>query len=445
MILEQTRLLLKLYYRPQNAMSGIIDSGSWVYGAIAVVAVSMLLQFAIAQALFSAYQEVPVAVGQPTPVDEAPAEEEDLDAAARARSRLTSLPLPILGPLTWWIVSFSSTSVFGSVITLAVIYIPIVTLAVVLLEPLGSFGVVLRRDYGSLLACTFMGWAAAHLPFAAAGLALAPLGAGPLASLGLWAAAKLVFGGLMVCAVRVVFGISFGRAGAAVAISVFSVVIETLIARSGIMWYLASPWVLLLAYFFFRGSLGGLGSTLRSRQSFRHNLEAATINPRDSEAHYQLGLIYQQRRQYTEAIARFKQAVEIDHSEIDAHYQLGRIAREQGRLQDALDCFNSVITQDDKHAQSEVWREIGATYEAASMFGDARAALERFIERRPYDAEGLYRLANVLTRLDRKDDARQLLERCIEAIRTMPYYHRRAGHRWSKLAEKQLRELGGAS
>jgi hypothetical protein len=79
------------------------------------------------------------------------------------------------------------------------------------------------------------------------------------------------------------------------------------------------------------------------------------------------------------------------------------------------------------------------------MFGDARAALERFIERRPYDAEGLYRLANVLTRLDRKDDARQLLERCIEAIRTMPYYHRRAGHRWSKLAEKQLRELGGAS
>jgi len=36
-------------------------------------------------------------------------------------------------------------------------------------------------------------------------------------------------------------------------------------------------------------------------------LEASAINPHDAEAQYQLGLIYQQRRQYTAAIERFKE------------------------------------------------------------------------------------------------------------------------------------------
>ena len=41
---------------------------------------------------------------------------------------------------------------------------------------------------------------------------------------------------------------------------------------------------------------------------FRRSMEAATINPRDASAHYQLGLIYQYRRQYAEAISRFRKS-----------------------------------------------------------------------------------------------------------------------------------------
>ena len=103
----------------------------------------------------------------------------------------------------------------------------------------------------------------------------------------------------------------------------------------------------------------------------------ATINPRDASAHYQLGLIYQYRRQYGEAISRFQKAVEIAHDETDAHFQLGRIAREQNRLQDAINHFSVVLEQDDKHAHSEIWREVGATYLAASMFTEAKDALAK--------------------------------------------------------------------
>src|SRR5262249_7693505 len=148
-------------------------------------------------------------------------------------------------------------------------------------------------------------------------------------------------------------------------------------------------------------------------------------------------------RQYSEAIERFKKAVEIDPTEIDAHYQLGRIAREQGRLQEAIDHFNAVVTQDEKHSQSEVWREIGATYAAASMYEDARSALQRYVERRPYDPEGLYFLALTFAQTGQKEQARELFERCIEAVNTMPYYNRRGQIRkWRKLAEEQLNAEG---
>src|SRR5215475_10155107 len=101
-------------------------------------------------------------------------------------------------------------------------------------------------------------------------------------------------------------------------------------------------------------------------------LEAAVVNPHDGEAQYQLGLIHQQRHQYTEAIRRFQAAVAIDPTETDAHFQLGRIAREQGRLPDALAHLETVLGQDEKHNLSEVRRELGAAYLALGRLNDAR-------------------------------------------------------------------------
>jgi tetratricopeptide (TPR) repeat protein len=187
----------------------------------------------------------------------------------------------------------------------------------------------------------------------------------------------------------------------------------------------------------FRGDIGDIGFSLRQRQGFRRSMEAATINPRDASAHYQLGLIYQHRRQYTEAISRFKKAVEIAYDETDAHFQLGRIAREQNRLQDAITHFAVVLEQDQKHAQGEIWREIGATYLAASMFAEAKDALAKFIDRRPYDPEGLYYFGKTLEQLGQREEAREMFARCVEAVKTMPSYRYREQRKWDKLARAE--------
>jgi len=202
---------------------------------------------------------------------------------------------------------------------------------------------------------------------------------------------------------------------------------------------LGSPFLLLLLFFAARGYFGELMRGQRARAAFRQNLEAATLNPADASAHYNLGLLHQQRKEFGEARTRFQRAVEIDPNETDAHYQLGRIAREEGRLPEAIAHFGEVVARDDAHAQHEVWREVGATYLAAGQFGDARDALERFLARRPSDPEGLYLMGRAHSGLGLAGEAREWMQRCVEAVRTAPAYKYRTEKRWLNEAQQFLR------
>ena len=208
-----------------------------------------------------------------------------------------------------------------------------------------------------------------------------------------------------------------------------------------LMGWLASPFFLFYAWYYLGGEVSGLGAVMRNRQNFRRMLDASAVNPHDAEAQYQLGLIYQQRRNYTEAIRRFQNAVKIDNRETDAHFQLGRIAREQGRLEEALREFQTVIDQDPKHNLNEILREIGAVYVAAGRYETARGELAEYVLRREYDPEGLYYYGKALEGVGRSEEARTMYRRAVEAARTAPRYRRPFTARWSRLAQKQERKL----
>ncbi|HEX8923083.1 MAG TPA: tetratricopeptide repeat protein, partial [Pyrinomonadaceae bacterium] len=444
---QNTKILFQLFYRPLAAMSSIMDEGSWLYGAVLVAAVSMLLQFTLTTRIYTTYEAVvtPAAAAEQPQQQSAPSPHasdqvgEAYDEAyyEEEETVIVRKPLPLVGDAGWWFVSFQPYNLFSTVLGLAILYVPATILLMLFFEPLGSFSVVLRRDYGTLLACTFMAWAASHLPFALAGLALDPLHKGAGTALVLWTLSALSFGLLMTFALRTVFGTTFLKALGTVSLSWLALLVQVhLFSMASPL--LFSPFILYYAYAALRGDIGDIGFSYRQRQNFRRHLEQATVNPRDAEAHYQLGLVYQHRRQLTEAIKRFTRAIEIDPQERDARFQLGRIAREQGRLQEALDHFSVVVSQDERHAHSEIWREIGATYVAAAMHTEAREALDRYIERRPFDPEGLYYLGRSLKELGHTSESQEMFQRCIEAVKTMPYYRRSQLRKWRKLAESQL-------
>jgi tetratricopeptide (TPR) repeat protein len=370
------------------------------------------------------------------------------------------------GPTLLWAILFESLL---PLLFLAVVFVPTMALLANLFERRASFGLIIQQEYAVLASTTFYAWTAANV--AAIPLALlartsgfeaevlakvqnylsaaaqqgdpekALLLASPWAQSLSFAMLLLLplFAFWTVMAVREVFRLSIGRSTIVTLVSgVFMlIVMPVLLPIFGTL--MGSPFLLIFFFILLRGYFSEVTRGQRARASFKQNLEAATLNPADASAHYNLGLIHQQRGELDEARKRFERAIEIDADEVDAHYQLGRIAREQGRFPDAIQHFGEVVERNQMHSQHEIWREIGATYLAAGQFEDARETLERFLENRNLDPQGLYLMGRALAGLGRGREAAVSMQACIEAVKTAPAYKYRTEKRWLNEAQQFLR------
>jgi tetratricopeptide (TPR) repeat protein len=407
--------LVKLFYNPLQAMSEISAGAPYFAGA----AFALLTTVAYYELLSGQLARI---------------------ISIFSRQRAAGL----FAPLLWVVlrVIAGALSDASPVLFLAVVFVPACLLAASLLHRRASFRVLLRQEYGPLASCALYGWAAAHLVMLIPALFLyEPASSNPAA---LAAALKLAplpyFVFLIAIGIHAVLRIGYGRAAGTVALASLSLLALPLLPR--LLFLLTSPFLLILVIILIRNVFGDMVSAQRSREDFKRNLEASTLNPADASAHYNLGLIYQQRGQYEEAKSSFSRAIEIDPEETDAHYQLGRIAREEGRLPDAINHFDAVVRHNPAHSQSEVWREIGHAYFQAAQYEDARAAFERFIDKRPSDAEGRYRYGLTLYQMGRRDDAASEMQACIEAVRTSPAYKYRVDKHWASEAQSFLRSQG---
>jgi tetratricopeptide (TPR) repeat protein len=370
--------------------------------------------------------------------------------------------------------SVAFSLIFSAVLPLllfAVILIPVIALTANLFERRASFSLVIRQEYASLASTTFYAWAAtnlAALPLAILArvtgfeatflaqvreqVALAVMRgdygpemalqlADPQFQLTFFTTLLLLpfFVFWAALAVREVFRLSTLRSIIVVLISGLFMVITSRVLMPVFGTVMGSPFLLIMLFILLRGYFADVTQGQRARASFKQNLEAATLNPADASAHYNLGLIHQQRGELDEARKRFERAIEIDADEVDSHYQLGRIAREQGRLPEAIKHFSEVVERAPMHSLHEIWREIGATYLAAGQFEDAREALERFLENRNLDPQGLYLMGRALAGLGRQREAAASMQACIEAVRTAPAYKYRAEKRWLNEAQQFLR------
>lgn len=362
-----------------------------------------------------------------------------------------------------------------SVVVLAVILVPILTLVANTFERRGSFRVVITQEYAPVAATVFYVLTAANIlslliaalthysgfqalqvanilqnqeetratfanfpQFLAAmdqlysdpGLLYHELFATPR---------SLLFGVGMILAVKDVFRMSVARALGVAVFTAFAFIVVSSIARPLFSGVLGSPFLLILLFFLLRGYFNDIMGSHRAKAAFKQNLESATLNPADASAHYNLGLIHQSRSELEAARERFERAIQIDPEEIDASYQLGRIARQQKRYADAIQNFEQVVTRNSAHSQYEIWREVAATYIAAGQFEDARTALDQFLEHRPSDPEGLYLMGRAHAGLGHKREATSLMQACIEAVKTAPAYKYRASKRWLNEAQQFIK------
>lgn len=373
-------------------------------------------------------------------------------------------------PLATLMVLFQSA---GSLLFIAVVFVPLAVFLSNLFERRGSYRLVMQQEYSTAAATIFYAWMAASLSTLVVSLAgqlsgvqrsLAgqvlktvlqqrsqfPNQAWPMPDERLLAAEPLAvgisflvlllfFAVFATLAVSIVFRLAAARSVVVVFVSGTIMFPASFVLMPIFSRLLASPFLLFMLFLLLRGYFSEWSRAQRARASFRQNLEAATLNPSDASAHYNLGLIHQQRGELDAARERFERAVQIDPDEVDAHYQLGRIARQQKRFGDAVQSFEQVVTRDQSHAQNEIWREVGATYNAAGQYEDARTALERFLDRRESDPEGLYLMGRAHAGLGHRREAASLMEACINAVKTAPAYKYRLEKRWLNEAQQFLR------
>jgi tetratricopeptide (TPR) repeat protein len=256
-----------------------------------------------------------------------------------------------------------------------------------------------------------------------------------------WFVLPLVFfAGWMTIGFAGIARAGYGRAAAAAAVGAAAIVLVPFAVRYA--GFIAVPIVAILLLALFGRSYRGWLGAREARARLGRSLQTATLNPSDASAHTDLGLLYYERGDVDRAVFHLERAVGIDPTEIAALYQLGRIARVEGRLAEAIERFDAVVQLDAAYANAEVWREAGATYQAAGQHADAREALERFLERRPTNAEGLYLLGATLAALGHGEEARERMRAAIEVVRTAPPYKYRLERRWLTEAEEFLNREG---
>jgi tetratricopeptide (TPR) repeat protein len=454
--MENIKLLFQLYYRPAAAMSDVIDKGSWIFAAVAMLVVMLVFQFTVNLRIAESYlttaanQMTTRSAGSDNP-DEVYIDGDDKNAAEKVRVAADAGKAAHVAPgqktafspagaAALLLISFSGLSL-APFVSLLFFFVPVLLLLARIFGAASYSGTNARNNYMPHSMCVMMAWTAAHLPFALIAVALLGRPVDWSIFLLLWLASGLLFGLLTIFAARTALGVNYGSAIVLVAISAFAFPLGVYVFRF-ISPFLFSPFLIIIAIVYFGGFLrseaSGFGSSFRQRQNFKRFLHNATVNPRDADAHVQLALIYLQRRQDTKALEHLNKAFAIDPREIDANFELGKFARREREYQKALDHFGVVVEENDKHSLGEIWREIGATYLEAGMNKEALEALETFTARRPFDPEGLYYVGKAYKALGDSEKAREAFRQAVESAQTSPDYRRHEIRHWGKLAQKEL-------
>jgi len=436
MLADQLRLLLDYYLRPWVAASNTMDRGR-LAGAVLLAALTATLW----QGPWQLAQRDAMRLGAEIERihDDSGGKEPTPEQARRlqqlSRQMLDRYAPPAAQQAARW-AGAAPESALRSLVVLAVIFAPVSILLLSRWESMGRSTLLLTQNLAALVSCLMLAWTASHLPWAILGFWWTTpwLGWAMLAHFLVLAALSL----------RTVLGSSLAPAAGTALVSVAAAAGGGILADAsgGAVFILASPCVLYYLWSRFHGDLGALGSALRHQQSFRRHLEALTLNPRDADAHYQLGLLYRQRHDLAQAESRFRQAVEIDVEDADYLFQLGRLLREQGKAEEALGWLRQAAQRNDKASNSEVWREIGGAQLTLGRHGEAVGSLARYVERREYDPEGLVLYGQALRELGQGAEARQAFERAVEAVRTMPNYRKGETRRWGSQAKRELSSLG---
>jgi len=175
---------------------------------------------------------------------------------------------------------------------------------------------------------------------------------------------------------------------------------------------------------------GGFLSARHSERGYRQQLENLTLNPRDADAHYQLGLHHFERGNHQAAQNYFSKALEIEPADPDYHYSQGRLFEAKEDWTQSLEHYEEVYKLNPEHRLGDILREVGKGYLHTREPEKALEFLRYFLKSRGFDPEGRYWLAVALERTGDREGMRVHLSTLLDQARSNPRFFRKENREW---------------
>ena len=130
---------------------------------------------------------------------------------------------------------------------------------------------------------------------------------------------------------------------------------------------------------------------------------ALALEPKNADAHYNLGNALRQQSKFDEAAVHYRQAVVLQPNFAEAHNNLGNVLRRQSKWDEAAAHFQRAVVLKPNFAQAYV--NLGNSLLDQGRAGEAASQYYRAIALNPDIAEAHSNLANVLNQQGKLDEA----------------------------------------
>ena len=129
--------------------------------------------------------------------------------------------------------------------------------------------------------------------------------------------------------------------------------------------------------------------------------EILKINPNHAETYYNLGLIYQELREFNKSKEFYQKAIQIKSDYVDAHNNLGLIFRELNDLKSAKHCYQKAIDFDPNCVMALF--NLGIIFRELAEFKNAIKCYQKVIKISPNLIKAHNNIGNVFKKM-REDD-----------------------------------------
>ena len=143
--------------------------------------------------------------------------------------------------------------------------------------------------------------------------------------------------------------------------------------------------------------------------------KAIALNPKYSEAHYNLGVAFQRTHQLDSSIMCYEKAITLNHAYPSAHNNLGLIMLEKNQPDLAVKSFEWAVAYSPEYA--EAYNNLGSAFQALNQFDLAKIQYKKSVSINQDYALAFNNLGNTCKSLGLQDEAINYYEEAI-AINT---------------------------